>query len=59
MPALELVELGQALKALVHKLPDDFTPESGELTPTQKVKRKVVAERHGAAIAAMYLDAAD
>ena len=35
-------------------LPGDFTVDSGELTPTLKVKRKVVIERHRAAIDDLY-----
>ncbi|MCA9672794.1 MAG: long-chain fatty acid--CoA ligase [Myxococcales bacterium] len=35
-------------------LPEDFTIESGELTPTQKIKRKVVYEKHHEAIEGMY-----
>ncbi|MGB3696767.1 MAG: long-chain fatty acid--CoA ligase [Gordonia sp. (in: high G+C Gram-positive bacteria)] len=35
-------------------LPSDFTEESGELTPTLKVKRNVVADKWGAEIAAIY-----
>ncbi len=34
----------------------DFTPESGELTPTQKVRRKVVHQRYAVEIDAMYID---
>jgi long-chain acyl-CoA synthetase len=39
-----------------HILPRDFTIEDGELTPTLKVKRKVVTQRNQADIDAMYPD---
>jgi long-chain acyl-CoA synthetase len=35
-------------------LPTDFTIEGGELTPTLKVKRRIVADRYGAEIEAIY-----
>jgi long-chain acyl-CoA synthetase len=35
-------------------LPVDFTEDTGELTPTMKVKRKVVAEKFAGDIAALY-----
>ena len=35
-------------------LPRDFTVEGGELTPTQKVKRRVVLERHAELIDELY-----
>ncbi len=35
-------------------LPEDFSVEGGELTPTQKVKRRVVNDKHADAIAALY-----
>jgi long-chain acyl-CoA synthetase len=35
-------------------LPDDFSVETGELTPSLKVKRKVITERYRGVIAEMY-----
>ena len=35
-------------------LGDDFTQETGELTPTQKLKRNVIVNRHHALIESMY-----
>ncbi len=35
-------------------LPADFTEESGELTPTQKVRRKFVAEKYRTVIESLY-----
>jgi long-subunit acyl-CoA synthetase (AMP-forming) len=38
-------------------LPDELTIERGELTPTMKLKRKVINARHAAAIAELYPEA--
>jgi long-chain acyl-CoA synthetase len=35
-------------------MPDLWTPETGELTPTLKLRRRVIAERHAAVIEEMY-----
>jgi long-chain acyl-CoA synthetase len=35
-------------------LPVDFTESAGELTPTQKIKRKVVAGRYGDVLESLY-----
>jgi long-chain acyl-CoA synthetase len=37
-------------------LPKDFSVESGELTPTRKVRRRIVEERHRAAIEGLYAE---
>lgn len=43
------VSKAEAIKSF-RILPEDFSIEGGELTPTLKVKRKVVAEKHAAVI---------
>jgi long-chain acyl-CoA synthetase len=37
-------------------LPNDFSVEGGELTPTLKVRRRIVEERHKTAIEALYAE---
>jgi long-chain acyl-CoA synthetase len=37
-------------------LPEDFTVEGGEMTPTLKVKRRVVEQRYRDAIEALYTE---
>ena len=38
-------------------LPDEFTLETGELTPTQKVKRRVINQKYGEIIDRLYAEA--
>jgi len=38
-------------------LPNEFTIESGELTPTQKIKRRVINQKYGEIIEQVYRDA--
>ena len=38
-------------------LPSDFSVEAGELTPTLKIKRRVVEQRHGALVESLYAEA--
>jgi len=39
-------------------LPEEFTLEGGELTPTQKIKRRVIHDKYGEQIESMYANAA-
>ncbi len=39
-----------------HLVPDEWSMDSGELTPTLKLRRRVVADRYAAEIAAFYHD---
>lgn len=57
-----IVQLNQRLAAYetVKKFiiaPSDFTPESGELTPTLKIKRKVVTRKYQTQLDQLYEDA--
>jgi long-chain acyl-CoA synthetase len=51
--ANEAVSKAEAIRTF-RILPVDFTEDTGELTPTLKVKRKVVAEKFAEQIAAIY-----
>ena len=39
-------------------VPDEWTQESGELTPSMKLKRRVLTAKYAAQIAALYADEA-
>lgn len=50
-------DLGQVEKIKKFTLlPNDFSQETGELTPTQKIKRKVINEKYKDVIDAMYVE---
>jgi long-chain acyl-CoA synthetase len=51
--ANQAVSKAEAIRKFVI-LPVDFTEDTGELTPTLKVKRKVVAEKFASDIDALY-----
>jgi long-chain acyl-CoA synthetase len=55
--AMDALNAKQASYSTVKKfaiLPKDFTQETGELTPTLKLKRKVVTQKHQALLDAFY-----
>ncbi|TDC10615.1 long-chain fatty acid--CoA ligase [Nonomuraea longispora] len=55
--AIEQVNAGEASYTTVKKfaiLAEDFSVETGELTPSLKIKRKVVEERHGDVLDSFY-----
>ncbi len=39
-------------------VPEEWTPDSGELTPSMKLKRRVITEQYAALIADLYADEA-
>ncbi|TDC61316.1 long-chain fatty acid--CoA ligase [Micromonospora sp. KC207] len=51
--ANETVSTAEQIKTF-RVLPEDFTEEAGELTPTLKIKRDVVIERYAADVDALY-----
>jgi long-chain acyl-CoA synthetase len=57
--AIDALNAKQASYATVKKFaiaPRDFTQETGELTPTLKVKRKVVTQNYRSVLDAFYAD---
>ncbi len=48
----EVARVEQVKKFVV--VPDDWTPDSGEITPSLKLKRRVVLEKYAAEIDGMY-----
>lgn len=41
----------------IHIVPEEWTPDSGEITPSLKLKRRVVLEKYANDIESMYVDA--
>jgi long-chain acyl-CoA synthetase len=54
MTLRDLAQFEMPKKLLI--LPKDFTVEAGELTPTLKVRRRIVEQRNRSAIEALYLE---
>jgi len=57
--AIDALNAKQASYSTVKRfaiLPKDFAQETGELTPTLKVKRKVVTQRHQALLDSFYAE---
>jgi long-chain acyl-CoA synthetase len=57
--AIDALNAKQASYSTVKRfviLPSDFAQETGELTPTLKVKRKVVTQKHQAVLDALYVE---
>ena len=48
----DLARFEQVKKIVI--LPSEMTPESGELTPTLKLRRKVISAQHADVIAAIF-----
>ena len=53
---IEFQQMKHAYIFAVTLLPAEFTQENNEITPTQKIKRKVINERYGAVIESMYAE---